>query len=74
MLDSQYWGINMKYSNEFKFMCVDLYKQRKWAETPAGIKDKTFHDMNRIWVRREDACGEDDLQHKKQNRSWTADE
>ena len=30
--------------------------------------------MNRIWVRREDVCREDDLQHKKQNRNWTTDE
>ena len=64
----------MKYSYEFKIMCVDLYRQGKWAETPAGIKDKTFHDMIRIWARREDVCGADDLEHKKQNRNWTADE
>ena len=49
----QYWtpsigGIFMKYSYEFKLMCVDMYRQGKWPETPKGIKDKTFHDKNHI--------------------------
>ena len=64
----------MKYSYEYKKMCVDLYRQGKWPDTPDGIKDKTFHDKIRLWVRQEDACGPESLQHKKQNRVWTADE
>jgi len=64
----------MKYSYEYKKMCVDLYRQGKWPETPAGIKDQTFHGMVRIWVRQEEACGTDSLQHKNQNRNWTAEE
>ena len=75
----QYWtpsigGIFMKYSYEFKLMCVDLYRQGKWPDTPTGIKDKTFHDKIRVWVRQEDACGEDSLRHKSQNKAWTAEE
>ncbi len=75
----QYWtpsigGIFMKYSYEYKLMCVELYRQGKWPETPVGIKDKTFHDKIRIWVRQEDACGPESLQHKNQNRAWTSDE
>lgn len=74
----QYWttsigGIIMKYSYEYKRMCVDQYRQGKWAETPAGVKEKTFHDMIRVWVRQEDACGSEVLQHKNQNREWTAE-
>lgn len=75
----QYWtpsigGLFMKYSYEYKLMCVDLYRQGKWADTPAGVKEKTFHDMIRIWARQEEACGPEALQHKNQNRVWTAEE
>ena len=75
----QYWtpsigGIIMKYSYEFKLMCVELYRQGKWAETPEGVKDKTFHDMIRTWAHREDACGTDSLQHQNHSRAWTAEE
>ena len=64
----------MRYSYEYKLMCVELYRQGMWPETPAGTKDKTFHDKIRIWARQEDACGPESLQPKKQNRAWTADE
>ena len=75
----QYWtpsigGIFMRYSYEFKLMCVDMYRQGKWPDTPAGVKEKTFHDMVRIWAKQEAACGAEGLQHKNQNREWTADE
>lgn len=36
-------GIFMRYSFEFKMMCVELYKQGKWPETPSGVKPHTFH-------------------------------
>lgn len=29
-------------------MCVDLYRQGKLADIPAGVKEETFHDMIRI--------------------------
>ena len=64
----------MKYSYEYKIMCVELYRQGRWPETPTGVKDKTFRDMVRIWARQEDKRGSDSLQHKNQNRLWTADE
>ena len=75
----QYWtpsigGIFMKYSYEFKVMCVDLYRQGKWPETPFGVKEKTFHDMVRIWAKQKAACGTEALQHRNRNREWTADE
>ena len=64
----------MKYSYEYKEMCVDLYRQGKWAETPEGVKDKTFHDIIRTWARREEICGTESLQHQNQSRTWTAEE
>lgn len=39
-----YWtpskeGIFMRYSYEYKRQCVELYREGKLPETPAGIKD-----------------------------------
>ena len=33
-----------------------------------------FHNTIRIWVRIEDACGPEALQHQNQNKIWTAEE
>ena len=75
----QYWtpsigGIFVRYSYEFKLTCVDLYRQGKWPDTPSGVKEKTFHDMIRMWVRQEEKSGAESLQHKKQNKDWPAAE
>ena len=75
----QYWtpsigGIFMRYSYEYKLMCVNLYREGKWPETPSGIKERKFRDMIRMWVRQEDALGPNSLQHKNQNKVWTAEE
>lgn len=75
----QYWtssigGNFMKYSYEYKRMCVDLYRRGKWPETPSGAKEKKFRDMIREWVRMEDACGPEVLQRRSQNREWTPDQ
>ncbi|MBO5891788.1 MAG: transposase [Oscillospiraceae bacterium] len=64
----------MKYSYEYKLMCVDLYRQGKWPDTPEGVTERRFRDMVRIWVRQEDARGPDILQHKNHNKAWTAEE
>lgn len=64
----------MKYSYEYKRNCVELYRQGKWAETPEGAKVKRFHNTIRTWVRIEDACGPEALQHQNQNKIWTAEE
>ena len=64
----------MKYSYEYKRMCVEMYRQGKWPETPDGVKKKQFHDTIRMWVRVEEACGPEALQHKNQNKIWTAEE
>ena len=75
----QYWtpsigGIFMKYSYEYKKMCVDLYRQGKWPDTPAGVTARRFRDMVRIWVRQEEARGSDGLRKRSQYKAWTAEE
>jgi len=75
----QYWtpsigGIFMRYSYEYKKMCVELYRQGKWPETPKGVKQKSFQLTVRKWVRMAEACGAQVLQHKNQNKVWTAEE
>ena len=64
----------MRYSYEYKKKCVEMYRQGKWPETPDGVREKRFRDMIRIWVRTEDASGPEALQHKNQNKVWTAEE
>lgn len=64
----------MKYSNEYKLMCIDLYRQGRWPETPEGIKERGFHITIRKWVRIEEACGTEALRHKQQNKVWTPEE
>lgn len=60
----------MCYSYEFKKMCVDLYRQGKWPETPPGIKDsENFKGMIRRWARMEKANGPLVLRHAPQ-RDW----
>ena len=63
----------MKYSYEYKRMCVELYRQGRWPETPEGIQQRAFHKMIRSWVRMEDSCGSAALRHKSQNKEWRAE-
>ena len=58
----------MKYSYEYKRMCVELYRQGKWPETPEGTAEQTFRSNIRKWVRMENSCGPEALQHKNQNK------
>ena len=64
----------MKYSYEYKRMCVELYRQGKWPETPEGTAEQTFRSNIRRWVRMENSGGPEALQHKNQNKEWTADQ
>ena len=64
----------MRYDYEFKKMCVDLYRQGKWPETPEGYNDPgNFHVMIRRWARAEKANGPQVLKHGKQH-PWTPEE
>lgn len=64
----------MKYSYEYKRKCVEMYREGKWPETPDSIQERNFHDMIRRWAGIEKSCGPEALQHKNQNKIWTAEE
>ena len=64
----------MKYSYEYKRKCVEMYRQGKWPEMLDSIQERSFHDMIRKWSRIEESCGPEALQHKNQNKVWTAEE
>ena len=59
----------MKYSYEYKRMCVDLYRRGQWPETLPGAKGKKFRDMIREWGRMEDACGAKGLHRRSRTGS-----
>ena len=74
-----YWttskeGLFMRYSNEFKKKCVDLYRQGKYPKTPDNISTKRFRDKVREWVRIEEACGPEALNHKTHSKRWNPEE
>ena len=64
----------MKYSCEYKRMCVEMYREGKWPETPEGIQERNFHGIIRKWFRIEESCGPDALRHKMQCKVWTVEE
>jgi len=74
-----YWttskeGIFMRYTNEFKLNCVDLYYKGEYPDTPEGISEWRFHKTVRQWVRKFEAGGIDALIHKQANYQWTTEE
>ena len=64
----------MRYSYEFKRKCVEMYYRGEYPETPTGIGEKRFRDKIRDWVRIEESCGPEALQHKNHNKEWTPEE
>ncbi len=64
----------MRYSYEFKRMCVEMYREGSYPETPDGISSEQFHRAIRMWVRIENACGPEALKHKSSNKAWTPEE
>ena len=64
----------MRYNYEFKRKCVELYREGRWPDTPDGIKEHSFRDKVRQWVRIEESCGPEALRHKPQNKIWTPEE
>ena len=64
----------MKYSYEYKLMCIEQYREWKWPETPEGITEKHFHDTIRKWVRKEISSGPEANKHNNTNRICTAEE
>ena len=64
----------MRYSQEYKMNCIELYRNGEWPETPEGIKKSNFRIMIRRWVRMEEANDSDVLKHKNFNKQWTPEE
>lgn len=64
----------MKYSNEYKKRCVEMYREGKYPETPEGISEKGFRVMIRRWVRRVEAAGSEAIERKLRNKKWSAEE
>ena len=64
----------MRYTTEFKLMCVELYRQGKWVKTPKGIKTANFRNKIRTWNRIEQAGGPEALCHKAHYKAWSPEE
>ena len=65
----------MRYSYEYKRKCVEMYREGRWPETPAGIKNpQSFHEMIRRWSHAEEANGPEILKHKEARKKWTPEE
>ena len=62
----------MRYSYEYKRECIKEYREGRWPETPASIKDPAnFHSMIRKWCRAEETNGPEVLKHQSRNKEWT---
>lgn len=57
----------MRYSYEYKKMCVELYRQGKWVETPEGVKELSEYDSNLGKNRRIMWCRSTKAQKSKQS-------
>jgi len=63
----------MRYSYEFKKKCVELYRDGKWPETPAGVNQSTFRCQIRQWNCKEAANGVKSLKAKNKHTHWSPD-
>ena len=64
----------MKYSNEYKLMCIEMYYRGEYPETPEGMTLKKFHQRIREWARKSERGGLESVKHKAQNKKWTPEE
>ena len=64
----------MRYSYEFKLLCVDLYKSGIYPDTPNGTTDERFKKNVREWARMVDSNGPQVLKHKVFNKVWSPEE
>lgn len=74
-----YWttskeGIFMRYSYEFKMMCVELYHSGSYPDIPEGLNPNTLKRHIREWSRLVDLHGPEVLKHKVFNKVWTPEE
>ena len=64
----------MRYSYEFKLMCVDLYKSGRYPDTPNDTTPERFRKNVREWSRMVDSNGPEVLKHKVFNKVWSPEE
>ena len=64
----------MKYSNEFKLQCIEMYYQGKYPKTPEGIRTEKFHATIRKWARSSERAGIDSVMHKNHTKEWEPEE
>ena len=64
----------MRYSYEFKLMCVDLYKSGRYPDTPNDTTPERFRKNVREWSRMVDSNGPEVLKHKVFNKVWAPEE
>ena len=67
-------GIFMRYSYEFKMMCVELYHSGSYPDIPEGLNPNTLKRHIREWSRLVDLHGPEVLKHKVFNKVWTPEE
>ena len=71
-----YWttskeGVFMRYSYEFKLMCVELYHSGSYPDIPEGANPDTLKRHIREWSGLVDLHGPEVLKHKVFNKVWT---
>ena len=74
-----YWttskeGVFMRYSYEFKLMCVELYHSGLYPDIPEDTNPDTLKRHIREWSGLVDLHGPEVLKHKVFNKVWTPEE
>ena len=64
----------MRYSYEFKLMCVELYHSGLYPDIPEGTNPDTLKRHIREWSELVDLHGPEVLKHKVFNKVWTQEE
>ena len=64
----------MRYSYEYKKLCVEMYRKGRLPESQEGVSRDQFHYTVVERHRLEKTCGTEALRHKKQNKVWTVAE
>lgn len=64
----------MRYSYEFKMMCVELYHSGSYPDIPEGLNPNILKRHIREWFRLVDLHGPEVLKHKVFNKVWTPEE
>ena len=64
----------MRYSYEFKLMCVELYHSGLYPDIPEGTNPDTLKRHIREWSELVDLHGPEVLKHKVFNKVWTPEE